>query len=283
MDHPATIDRRFHPLASRKTSSGVAYRMLGDGAPIVLLHGGAGDWRHWVHSVDALATRFRVLAFDLPNYGDSAGFGWDIETDAFLDILFDAVSDAVGQAPKIHFAGFSFGGYLSAQMAVRFGQRTASLSMTGGAGYGPPQGRPFTLDSRKRMAERLGREPTPDEIWNMQAENLAKLMLWDRTKIDDWAIEMQVSNVARTRFDSRRLSWADGTPELIGQLSCPVLVAYGERDAAAIPPISERIARCRAARPDVQTEIIADCGHWAMYEAPQVVNPLLLDFHRGAT
>ena len=114
-------------------------------------------------------------------------------------------------------------------------------------------------------------------------ENLAKLMLWDRTKIDDWAIDMQVSNVARTRFDSRRLSWADGTPELIGQLKCPVLVAYGEHDAAAIPPISERIARCRAARADVQTEIIADCGHWAMYEAPQVVNQMLLGFHRGAT
>lgn len=282
MDHTIPIDRRFHPIAAQKTSRGVAYRVLGDGAPIVLLHGGAGDWRHWVHTVDALAHRFRVLAFDLPNYGDSAGFGWDIETDAFMDILFDAIDEAVGDAPRVHLAGFSFGGYLSAQMAVRFGPRTAALSMTGGAGYGPPDGRPFTLDSRKRMARRLGREPTPAEIRDMQTENLAKLMVWDRAKIDEWAIDMQVANVARARFDSRRLSWADGTPDLIGQLTCPVLVAYGEHDAAAIPPIARRIARCRAARPDVRTQVIPDCGHWAMYEAPETVNAMLLSFHGDA-
>jgi pimeloyl-ACP methyl ester carboxylesterase len=93
---------------------------------------------------------------------------------------------------------------------------------------------------------------------------------------------MQHRNVARTRFDSRRLSWCDGTPELVGRLSCPVLVVYGEHDAAAIPPIAERFARLRAARPDVQTVTIPDCGHWAMYEAPETVNGLLLDFHGPA-
>ncbi len=93
---------------------------------------------------------------------------------------------------------------------------------------------------------------------------------------------MQHQNVARTRFDSRRLSWAGGTPELIARLCCPVLVVYGEHDAAAIPPVDERIARCRAARPDVEAHVIPDCGHWAMYEAPEAVNRLLLDFHGRA-
>ena len=62
----------------------------------------------------------------------------------------------------------------------------------------------------------------------------------------------------------------------------PVLVVYGEHDAAAIPPIAERIERCRAARPDLESRIIPDCGHWAMYEAPETVNRLLLDFHGRA-
>lgn len=281
MDLPL-IDRRHVETPCHTTSAGVAYRALGDGAPIVLLHGGAGDWRHWVMNVDALATRFRVLAFDLPNYGDSAGFGWEIATDDFLDLVETAVTEAVDTAARVHLAGFSFGGYLAAHMAVRLGRRAAALSMTGGAGYGPPDGRPFTLDSRKRMAARLGREPTEEETWQMQAGNLAKLMVWDRARIDDWAVDMQVSNVARTRFDSRRLSWADGTPDLIGQLGCPVMVVYGEHDAAAIPPIAERLARCRAARPDAHTHVIPDCGHWAMYEAPEMVNRLMLDFHGGA-
>ena len=281
MDLPA-FDRRHIETPFQTTESGVAYRDLGRGEPIVLLHGGAGDWRHWVLNVDALAPRFRVLAFDLPNYGDSAAFGWDIETDDFLQILENAIVEAVGPADRVHLAGFSFGGFLAANMAVRLGARVASLSMTGGAGYGPPAGRPFTLDSRRRMAARLGREPTEAEIWAMQKDNLAKLMLWDPSKIDDWAVEMQIQNVARTRFDSRRLSWADGTPDLIGQATCPVMIVYGEHDAAAIPPITQRVARCLATRPDAAIRILPDCGHWAMYEAPETVNRLLLDFHGAA-
>jgi pimeloyl-ACP methyl ester carboxylesterase len=167
-------------------------------------------------------------------------------------------------------------------LAVRLGGRAASLSMTGGAGYGRPEGRGFTLDSKRRLARRLGRRPTEAELRAMHRDNLAKLMIWDEARIDDWAVGMQHLNVARTRFDSRRLSWADGTPELIGRLTCPVLVVYGEHDAAAIPPIGERIARCRAARPDVESQIIPACGHWAMYEAAEAVNHLLLDFHGRA-
>ena len=272
-------DRRHVETPFQKTGNGVAYRAFGQGEPLVLLHGGAGSWLHWVLNVDALASRFRVLAIDQPSYGDSEAVDWETPVDDYLARVEAALCEMTDDAPRVHLAGFSFGGYIAADMAVRLGPRTASLAMIGGAGYGKPEGRGFTLDSRRRLAERLGREPEDQEIWSMQKANLGKLMIWDKARIDDWAVDMQVLNVARTRFDSRRLSWADGTPERVGQLDCPVLVAYGAHDAAAIPPIPDRIARCRAAKPDVESAIIPDCGHWAMYEAPDQVNRLLLDFH----
>jgi pimeloyl-ACP methyl ester carboxylesterase len=275
-------DGTFCEPPCRRTSAGVAYREFGGGEPLVLLHGGAGSWLHWVRNVDALAGRFRVLAVDAPAYGDSAAVPDDITDDGYLELFRTALAEMAGDAPRIHLAGFSFGGYVAAQLAVRLGARTASLSMTGGAGYGAPEGRPFTLESKRRLRERLGRQPSEVELRDMHRLNLAKLMIWDTARIDDWAVGMQHRNVARTRFDSRRLSWCDGTPELIARLACPVMVVYGEHDAAAIPPIAERIARCRAARPDLESRIIPDCGHWAMYEAPDAVNRLLLDFHGGA-
>ena len=250
--------------------------------PLVLLHGGAGSWEHWVLNVDALATGFRVLAVDLPCYGDSEAVPWDTPVEDYLTTVETALREMTECATKVHFSGFSFGGFIAADMAVRFGARTGSLSMIGGAGYGKPEGRPFTLDSRKRMAERLEREPIESELLAMHRENLGKLMIWDKAKIDDWAVAMQARNVARTRFDSRRLSWADGTPSRVGQLSCPVAVIYGEHDAAAIPPIAQRFALCRAAKPDVRTELVPDSGHWAMYEAPEAINRLMLEFHGGA-
>lgn len=276
------FDRRLVETPFRRTANGTAYRGFGAGAPLVLMHGGAGSWEHWVLNVDALARDFRVIAIDQPSYGDSAAVDPEISNDAYLGVVADAVAEMCGDAPHVHFAGFSFGGLIVAATAVAMGPRAASLSMTGGAGYGPPTGRLFTLDSRRRLAERLGRAPTEPELRALHGDNLAKLMLWDRAKIDDWAVGMQLRNVERTRFDSRRLSWAGDTPRLIGELTCPVMVVYGEHDAAAIPSIAERFAVCRTARPDVETQVIADCGHWAMYEAPETVNALLGDFHRRA-
>ena len=276
------FDRRRAETPFQLTANGTAFRCFGDGAPLVLMHGGAGSWDHWVRNVDQLATGFRVIAIDQPSYGDSTRVEWDISNDDYLGVVSDAVAEICGDAACIHFGGFSFGGLIAAATAVSFGSRTASLSMTGGAGYGPPTARSFTLESRRRLAERLGRKPTDDELRAMHADNLAKLMIWDRAKIDDWAIDMQFRNVERTRFDSRRLSWAGDTPRLIGELTCPVKVIYGEHDAAAIPPIAERFEMCRSARPDVQTHTIPACGHWAMYEAPETLNALLLDFHGRA-
>jgi pimeloyl-ACP methyl ester carboxylesterase len=272
------FDRRFTETPFRQTANGVALREFGAGEPLVLMHGGAGSWEHWVRNVDRLATAFRVIAIDQPSYGDSASVEPDISNDDYLAVVADAVAEISGDAPRIHLAGFSFGGLVAAATAVALGPRAASLTMTGGAGYGPPTGRGFTLESRRRLAERLDRAPTDAELRAMHTDNLAKLMIRDRAKIDDWAIAMQFRNIERTRFDSRRLSWAGDTPRLIGELTCPVKVIYGEHDVAAIPSIANRFEMCRATRPDIETHIIPACGHWAMYEAPETVNALLLDF-----
>ena len=278
LDQPS-IDRRFVETTFEKTSQGVAYRVFGQGDPLVLLHGGAGNWHHWVRNVDVLARRFRVIAIDQPCYGDSDAVPWETSDDAYLALCADAIDEMTAGHNRLHLAGFSFGGYIAAEVAVRLAPRVASLSMTGGAGYGRPEGRGFTLDSAKRMRARLNREPTEDELLKMHADNLGKLMLWDRSLINDWTTAMQKRNVERTRFDSRRLSWADRTPDCVAQLDCPVMIVYGEHDAACIPPIAERLARCRAVKPDLVSHIIADCGHWAMYEAADRVNALMVGFH----
>jgi alpha-beta hydrolase superfamily lysophospholipase len=44
-----------------------------DNAPtFVLLHGGSGSWTHWIRNIEPLvAEGYRVLAVDLPGFGDS--------------------------------------------------------------------------------------------------------------------------------------------------------------------------------------------------------------------
>ncbi len=127
-------------------------------------------------------------------------------------------------------------------------------------------------------------QATPELAWGLML-SLARNIHIENARMREGAwittlgIDMQFRNIERTSFDSRRLSWTGDTPRLIGELTCPVKVIYGEHDAAAIPSIAKRFEMCRATRPDIETHIIPACGHWALYEAPDIVNALLLDFH----
>ena len=53
----------------------VAWRRWGQGAPLLLFHGGGGSWQHWVRNVEPLGHHHTVWAVDLPGFGDSDGFG----------------------------------------------------------------------------------------------------------------------------------------------------------------------------------------------------------------
>lgn len=274
---------RFLPgldIESLKASTGVAHICYGSGEPMLLFHGGAGSWNHWVKNIPVLADRFRVIAIDSPSYGASDAVDREIANDDFLAIVFRTVDEITAGAERVHVAGFSFGGAIASAVTAHLNQRAASLSLTGTAGFKPsPQRRKLPLKSERRLREDLGREPTEQELRELHKTNLGHLMVWDTAKIDDRAVDMQIANVARTRFDSRRISWSGATPDFLAATTCPINIIYGEHDASAFPSIEERVRRCREARPDARHIRLEDCGHWAMYEAPDRINNELLGFH----
>ena len=61
------------PVHRFETAEGVRWHWaeMGDGDPVVLLHGIPESWTCWKHQMPTLATQFRVLAFDLKGYGRS--------------------------------------------------------------------------------------------------------------------------------------------------------------------------------------------------------------------
>src|ERR1044072_1712671 len=50
---------------------GLRYLDMGEGAPLVLLHGTGGAWQSWLLNLEGLAQRHRVIAVDLPGFGQS--------------------------------------------------------------------------------------------------------------------------------------------------------------------------------------------------------------------
>ena len=67
-----TYSEMFNSAVYRRDTVDIAYRMAGDGPPLLLLHGFPQTNFMWHKIAPALAADFTVIAADLRGYGDSS-------------------------------------------------------------------------------------------------------------------------------------------------------------------------------------------------------------------
>lgn len=106
------------------------------GETLVLLHGFAADKDNWLRFSRHLTQDYRVIALDLPGFGDSdlPPGSYDVGTQAerLADIL-----DAMG-IKQAHVLGNSMGGHIAALFAARYPERVRSLALFANAGIDSP-------------------------------------------------------------------------------------------------------------------------------------------------
>lgn len=264
-DAVAQLERRVERHAVRVGACQVAWRRLGEGVPLVLLHGGHGSWLHWARNLEALAARHAVWVPDLPGFGDS-----DVAPGPGLDGLLDAtlrsLDALVGPGTPIRLAGFSFGGLVAATLAARR-HGVLDLSLLGPAGHGTAR--------RPRGALQAWRElPTGSAAWlDAMRHNLLMHMLHDARSIDPLALQVHGQACLGTRFHSKSISRRGGLQAALAAYAGPVLQIWGAHDVTAHP---DRTAALLAeGRNGWRSVVVPDAGHWVQYEAAAQVNALL--------
>lgn len=260
------------PDREHVTENGIAYRQAGDGPPLVLMHGSSGSWQHWKRNIEALSQSRRVVALDLPGYGDSIDIEADVMVDRYVGIVVAAIREICGKNEPIGLAGFSFGGQIAAGAAVELDDRVDRLALLTPSGFEEPKGRVIALPRRKDFAR------SEDGTREFHRRMLQTVMLSSPDSVDDTAVEIQSENVRKSRFDGRHISWSGRMPDLLAKISCPILLIYGDRDPMPYPSYSDRIARCHKVRPDIQVALVSKAGHWLQYEEPVEINRILSEF-----
>ncbi|HEU4598210.1 MAG TPA: alpha/beta fold hydrolase, partial [Solirubrobacterales bacterium] len=84
-----TIDWREHLRRIELPGADVNYVDVGEGEPVIFVHGLAGCWRNWLENIPYFAKTHRVLALDLPGFGDSPKPSWEISMPAYGRMLHD--------------------------------------------------------------------------------------------------------------------------------------------------------------------------------------------------
>ncbi|QTD56029.1 alpha/beta fold hydrolase [Parasphingorhabdus cellanae] len=104
-----------------------------DGVPIILLHGFGGDKDNWSIYAPHITKHHRVIAPDLPGFGEndrSLDRDYDVATQAHrLNAFLDAMN-----INKCHIGGNSMGGFIALQFALEYPQKISSLTLFNNAG-----------------------------------------------------------------------------------------------------------------------------------------------------
>ena len=114
-----------HPDGAR-----VAYREIGTGPPLVLLHSLGLSYREWEPVVDRLSARFRLVLPDLPLHGDSEDRPRHPYTPQWLtDVVTGFCAEAAGPRPLV--AGHDFGAELALLATLQGQLHPARLVLMG--------------------------------------------------------------------------------------------------------------------------------------------------------
>jgi pimeloyl-ACP methyl ester carboxylesterase len=273
---PQTIIDTLEAQASRHETPCGTGRMVwhlwdrsGGTAPVVVLcHGGAGSWRHWIKTIPALVETYRVLVPDLPGLGESDFPPDGDDAFAIATIVADGIDAIVGKGTGFDVVGFSFGGTMASCIGALRGKQVRSVTIIGSSGVGA-LGSSVRLEKVRHLEGQARRDT--------HRANLGQLMIADPAKIDDLAIEIQDWNTVRSRLKTPAISRSGAIMTAIDRLQSPLNGMWGELDAPGNPKGPERVATLRAHKPEADIRLIPKTGHWAAYESPEIVNAWLLE------
>lgn len=252
--------------------SSIFYRVIGDGTPVVLLHGFAEDSTIWNEQIAFLESSCKLVVPDLPGSGKSGLL--EIENPSIED--YASCVNALFTTEGINKAivlGHSMGGYVTLALAEMFPDSVAAFGFVHSTAFADSEEKKNTRRKAIAFIEEHGVYPflknsTPnlfaDAFKAAHPERIAGLIEDGRNFSKEALIQYYRAMINR--------------PDRTGVLKnsdVPVLFVIGSEDTAA--PLDDLLQQVHL--PSVSyVNIIKGVGHMSMWENPEELNSFLLKF-----
>lgn len=266
-----------------KLGAGVRTRVRdsgGESMPLVLVHGLANSIEIWERVWPRLAGPYRLIAFDLPGFGQAdrpAGADYD---GAFFAEQLAGLLDAL-ELERAHVAGSSLGASVAVRFAAGHPGRVDRLVLAAPGGFGRKTNMLMRAPALPWIGSWLGR-PTP-------ANNrlTLRLAIHDPAQITPGLVEItnryadlpgSARSFVRTLQTGVRLSGSRDPREmaaLAARVESPALVLWGRQDRVFPAAYA---ARAAALLPDARALLIDRCGHYPHWEQPDIFAAAVEDF-----
>jgi pimeloyl-ACP methyl ester carboxylesterase len=248
----------------------------GAGRPVLLVHGFPLDRSMWAGQMEGLSDRLRLIAVDLPGFGQSFATLEGDEPVLGMDAIADdlaALLDELNVAGPVAFCGLSMGGYVAWQFWKRHRARLGRLILcdTRAAADSPAaaqERRQFAAKALDAGSKVVADRMLPKLFGSQTVQEQPELV--ERTRQTMLATKPATLAAALRGMAER----ADFTSQL-GEIDVPALVICGEHDAISPPAEMRGIA---SAMPNATFELIEGAGHMAPLESPAAVNHAIARF-----
>jgi pimeloyl-ACP methyl ester carboxylesterase len=255
----------------------------GQTQPLVFVHGLSGSWPNWLAQLAVFAAERRVIALDLPGFGHSPMPRQKISISGYARML-DELLDRLG-VDAAAVIGNSMGGFIGAELAIAFPQRVERLVLVSAAGLsthnvrGSAQALPVMRRfERILMATGAWAASKSDAVVRRARLRDAALavVVAHPERLDAALAAEQVRGAGKPGFIQGLEAVLDyEIRERLGEIACPTLIVWGERDRLISVRDADLFARLI---PNSRKVIFEDTGHVAMLERPRRFNALLEQF-----
>jgi len=236
----------------------IRYVSVGQGEPIILIHGWAADAEMWVSAIQDLSRSYRVIALDCRGHGksgkptDPSQYGMEMVNDIVR------LMDHLGIA-KAHILGYSMGGSITIKMLTAYPQRFLAAVIGGSQGF-----RPQDVDTPETpLIKSLlsGMSLTEAQIANAPP-NYPRPTPEQRKQMEEMNANQDPKALAAVRLGYSGLIV---DYDLLKHNAVPTLVIYGGNDNPS------RFDELKKILPNAEFKEIEGAGHAAASFSPEFV------------
>ena len=250
----------------------IAYRRVGTGKPLLLLHGWGTDGSVMMPLARMLSDIRTCYVPDLPGFGESSlpDYPWAI--DDYADLVAAFIEDR--QLAKTDLLVHSFGGRITLKLCAReTGRQTIdNVLITGGAGMKPKRSATYYLKKYTAKTLKAPLQLLPENLRERAQQKLRQTRLWSRLGSSDY---QKLSGVMRETFVK---SVTEHLEPCLPGIPHDVLLLWGRDDEATPLYQAERMEK---GIEHAALIVIDNAGHYAFLDRPKQFARIARAFFEG--
>lgn len=253
------------------------YNSIGEGKPIIFLHGLGGRSMTFYHQVVALRKHYRCITLDLRGFGESTRLSDNHPCSimTFVDDLKKVIEQLQLEKEKIILAGHSLGGMIALQFAISYPEQVEKLVIICSAS---------SIKHSKLSSFGMALFPKAESLLKRESLKITyatKLNIYYKSatkELVDWLIgeakkadENIIKTMSRVAQEIRRWNIDDELPKI----NIPTLIFRGEKDMLISKSSTDFLYK---KIPNSKYVTIKKTGHCPLFEKPKIFNEVLINF-----